>query len=94
MSIEELNIFKSEGIIKLLALVISDFQELTSEGVSYKIAIFSRKGTLYEQRFSELLSKSIEIVPYHKLKETDMDADLLVVDDLRLLKNAKRFNHY
>ncbi|MEY8500485.1 helix-turn-helix domain-containing protein [Enterococcus avium] len=84
----------NEKIFEFLAHVVSAFQKEYFPNTYYRIGVYSMKGTVFEKKICEELSKAIEIVPYSEFENSDDVLDLLIIDDLRLLSNVDNYKKY
>lgn len=87
-------IFGKDKIYFFIAYIIQLFQKIDFKEPVYTVGVYSKKGGGYEKDFCEKLLKSIRIIPYTELCEEMMDIDLLIIDDLKLLKNSFNYKNY
>ncbi|MFQ7233298.1 MAG: helix-turn-helix domain-containing protein [Enterococcus hulanensis] len=83
-----------EEIFEFLAHIVSAFQKDYFSNHSYKIGVYSMKGTIFEKRLCDEIYKAIEILPYSEFKTNESCLDLIIIDDLRLLSNVGNFKKY
>jgi len=87
------SIYKNnEWIYELLANVIISFQKRYIGASVINIGVYSIRGSIFEEQYSEEVKKAINIVPYYSLN--GKTADLLLVDDIELLNNTDNYKRY
>ncbi|EMF0422069.1 hypothetical protein IL099_003034, partial [Enterococcus hirae] len=75
----------------LITYTINSFQKYYIDS-TLKIAFYSVKGNRYEEQYCDEIKKAIKIVPYTELN--DSNADILLIDNIKLLKNINNYEKY
>lgn len=83
---------KKEWIYELLAHVTLSFQKSYVENTNFNIGVYSIRGGIFEAQYCEEIKKAINIVPYYNLR--GQKADILIVDDIELLKHTTDYEKY
>lgn len=85
------NNYNLEWILILITYTINSFQKYYIDS-TLKIAFYSVKGNRYEEQYCDEIKKAIKIVPYTELN--DSNADILLIDNIKLLKNINNYEKY
>ncbi|MBF8807229.1 MAG: helix-turn-helix domain-containing protein [Enterococcus lacertideformus] len=85
------NNYNPKWILILITYMINSFQKYYIDS-TLKIAFYSVNGNRYEEQYCNEIKKAINIVPYTELNNSN--ADILLIDNIKLLKNIDNYEKY
>ena len=83
--------YNIQWILSLLTYTVHSFQKSYIDS-TLNIAFYSAKGNRYEKQYCNEIKKAIKIIPYCELDDTS--ADILLIDNIELLKNVNNYEKY